>query len=126
MGQPLSILIKPTELQQRLSRVAFAFRGYNITNLGRTAELLAHCAYRSIIQTHLDRASATVSDTIGRRVDLVARVREDKETTLDEYPEAVALIAAMAQAQLECLEQVFAIRYRESRLAFGYSLGEIS
>jgi [acyl-carrier-protein] S-malonyltransferase len=118
--------MKPTDLQQRLPRVAFAFRGYNITNLGRTGELLAHPAYSSIIKEHLDRASTACCEMVGKRVDLVARVRAGKETTLDEYPEAVALIAAMAQAQLACLEQVFDLRYREARLSFGYSLGEIS
>lgn len=118
--------MKPTELHQRITRVAFAFRGYNVTNLGRTAELLEHSSYRSIVQQHLDRASAACADVLGRPVDLAARVRAGNEPTLDEYAEAVALIAGMAQAHLACLEQVFGIPYRRARMAYGYSLGEIS
>ena len=118
--------MKPIELQQRISRVAFAFRGYNITNLGRTVELLAHPLYGPIVQKHLDQASVACAEMIGQHVDLPARVREGRETNLDEYPQAVALIAGMAQAHLACLEGYFNVKYREARLAFGYSLGEIS
>ncbi len=43
-------------LQSRLGRAAFAFRGYNVTNLGRTPELLAHPIYGRIVATHLRAA----------------------------------------------------------------------
>lgn len=118
--------MKPSELRQRLPRVAFTFRGYNITNLGRTAELLAHPAYAPIVRDHLDRASAVCAATIGQPVDLLCRVVEGREMNLDAYPEAVAMIVGMAHAQLACLENCFGVHYRQSRLAYGYSLGEIS
>ncbi len=57
-------------LASRLSTAAFAFRGYNTTNLGRTPELLEHPAYGPIVQRHLDAASATASDVACRRIDL--------------------------------------------------------
>ena len=62
-------------LASRLSTAAFAFRGYNTTNLGRTPELLAHPAYGATVERYLDDASATASDIMGRRIDLAARVR---------------------------------------------------
>jgi [acyl-carrier-protein] S-malonyltransferase len=116
----------PAELRQRLPRAAFAFRGYNVTNLGRTSELLADPRFGPIMREHLDRASAACSETLGRQVDLVARVREGREAELDAYAEAVALVVGVSQAQLACLEQLFDIRYRNAMLAFGYSLGELS
>jgi [acyl-carrier-protein] S-malonyltransferase len=118
--------MNPTLLRQRLSRAAFAFRGYGVTNLGRTAELLAHPRYSAVMGEHLDRASAACAEILGRPVDLSARVREGRETDLDSYAEAVALIVGVSQAQLVCFEQVFGARYRDGKMAFGYSLGEIS
>ena len=38
------------DFRTRLSQAAFAFRGYNITNLGRTPELLAHPAYGRVVE----------------------------------------------------------------------------
>jgi [acyl-carrier-protein] S-malonyltransferase len=123
---PVKTCMNPEVLRQRLPRAAFAFRGYNVTNLGRTAELLAHAKYGLIVSRFLERASAACTSTVGYSVDLAARVREGRETDLDTYAEAVALIVGVSQAQLECLEQLFGIPYRESKMAFGYSLGEIS
>ena len=41
-----------------MDEAAFAFRGYNVTNLGRTPELLEHPAYGPIVEKH---HNATVS-----------------------------------------------------------------
>ncbi len=81
--------------KQRLKATAFVFRGYNITNLGRSSELLAHPAYGPVVEPFLREAGAVCGDVIGRKVDLVQRVRQRQETSLDTYCEAVALIVAM-------------------------------
>jgi len=39
-------------LSERIPDCVLAFRGYNVTNLGRTPELLAHPAYQSIIDRY--------------------------------------------------------------------------
>jgi [acyl-carrier-protein] S-malonyltransferase len=41
---------------ERLGYTAFAFRGYNTTNLGRTSELLAHPAYGPVVERYLVEA----------------------------------------------------------------------
>lgn len=116
----------PLELQHRLTRTAFAFRGYNVTNLGRSAELLTHPQYGPVVRNSLDHASRVCAEMVGRQVDLADRVASRQETTLESYAEAIAIIVAMERAQLECLSQFFAIQYDQSQLSFGYSLGEIA
>jgi [acyl-carrier-protein] S-malonyltransferase len=118
--------IPPAELQDRLANAAFVFRGYNVTNLGRSAELLAHSAYGLTVQHFLRDASEVCSETIGRKVDLVDRVRRNDEPSLEEYTESVAIIVAMELAHLRLLEEFFGIEYSDARLAYGYSLGEIA
>jgi [acyl-carrier-protein] S-malonyltransferase len=113
-------------LADRLTTAAFAFRGYNTTNLGRTAELLAHSAYGPIVDEYLREASAVTSDVVCRHVDLVDRVRRQEETTLASYDEAIALIVAVELAQIKLLEQFFGIAYTGAKLAYGYSLGELT
>lgn len=112
--------------QTRLKTTAFAFRGYNLTNLGRSAELLAHEAYSSVVERWLNDASAICADVVCRPIDLASRVRRHEETTLATYDEAIALIVSMSLAQLELAERFHGIQLRTARLAYGYSLGEIS
>jgi [acyl-carrier-protein] S-malonyltransferase len=114
------------QLKSRIEKSAFAFRGYNVTNLGRSPELLSHSAYGSVVQDHLRRASRVCSETIGKRVDLVQRVRTGRDTTLKTYPEALALVVAMEVAQIELLREFHGIDYKQAELAFGYSLGEVT
>jgi [acyl-carrier-protein] S-malonyltransferase len=116
----------PKALQARLPTAALSFRGYNVTNLGRTAELLAQPAYATTLQRHLREFSVAASEYLGRPVDLLARVRAEQETTLDSYGDAVALIVAAGTAQLELLKECFDIDYHTAKFTFGYSLGEIS
>jgi [acyl-carrier-protein] S-malonyltransferase len=113
-------------LADRLTTTAFAFRGYNTTNLGRTADLLAHRAYGSIVAAHLREASAVASDVVCRRVDLLDRVERRQETDLGSYDEAIALIVAAELAQIQLAEQFFGLEYSKAKLAYGYSLGELS
>ena len=61
-----------------------------------------------------------------RPVDLVAAVLSSDEYGLDRYAEAVALIVAADLAQVELLEEFHGVRFREAKLAYGYSLGELS
>jgi len=112
-------------LSNRVRHAAFAFRGYNVTNLGRTAELLDHPAYGRIVADFLRQGSQVCAETIKRPVDLLARVQERRETRdLDDYPEDVALIVAVEMAQLKLLEEFFGISIKQAKLATGYSLGE--
>ena len=114
------------DLQSRLYNSAFAFRGYNVVNLGRTPELLEVPKYAPVMERYLDAASETCSDMVGRTVDLVARARRREETTLDTYDEAICLIVATEQAQLAILREQFGMDFGDAKLVFGYSLGEIS
>src|SRR5215475_8316880 len=101
----------------RLRQAAFAFRGYNVANLGRTPELLAHPAYGPTVAAVLDEASQTCAAVMGRPVDLLARVRTAQETTdLTTYAEDAALIVAVEIAQIRLLEQFFGIAVGEAKL----------
>jgi [acyl-carrier-protein] S-malonyltransferase len=113
-------------LQTKIATTAFAFRGYNVTNLGRTPELLAHPAYGRTLRRYLQRGSEICSEITGRPTDLVAAVSQRHEYGLDEYAEAVSLIVAADLAQVELLEEFHGVRFREAKLAYGYSLGELS
>ncbi len=111
---------------ERFSSAAVAFRGYNLTNLGKTPQLLAHPAYGPIVERHLRLANTIYCEATGKQFDLVQRVRERRESTLDTFAEDIALIIGAEMAQLELLEQFFGVEYRAARLAVGYSLGEIT
>ncbi len=113
-------------LQSKIGTSAFAFRGYNTTNLGRTPELLAYTAYGPTIRRYLDRASEICEEIVRRPVDLASAVSERREYGLDRYAEAVAMIVAADLAQVELLEKFHGVRFGEAKLAYGYSLGELS
>jgi [acyl-carrier-protein] S-malonyltransferase len=114
------------ELAQQMSHAALAFRGYNVTNLGRSRELLDHGLYGPTVERHLQELSPVTAETLKREVDLVRFVREGKERSLETYGEALSLIVAMEMAQLELLKTHFDIDYSTARLSFGFSLGEIA
>lgn len=116
----------PNELQRQIETTAFAFRGYNVRNLGKTPELLAQPLYRPTLERHLREASVVCASEIGSPVDLVHRVTERSEPDLDHYAEAVALVMAVEFAQIELLQNFFGVNFSESKLAFGYSLGELA
>ncbi len=113
-------------LVDRLGFTAVAFRGYNTTNLGRSTELLEHWVYGPIVKRHLAVVSEICADVVKQKVDLVQRVRENRETTLETYHEALALIVGMELAQLQLAEEFFDIRLNRARMAYGYSLGELA
>src|SRR5438552_894472 len=98
--------------------VALAFRGYNVTNLGRTAEILAHPKLGPAMERRLSSVSVVA-------VDLVAQVRAGQELLLEQYGEALALLLAVEAAQLELLRDVFDVDWRAARFSYGFSLGEV-
>lgn len=114
------------DLQNLWAGAALAFRGYNVTNLGRTPDLLAHPRYGPIVEANLERGSRAHREILDRPCDLVRRVRERRETSLDSYAEALTLIVAVSVAHLEILEQCLGLPPQRTRLSFGYSLGEIT
>lgn len=116
----------PAGLRDKISTAAFAFRGYNVENLGRTPELLAHPAYGPIVEEVFIEAQAICSDALGERVDLLDRVRRQEASTLESFGSDIALICAAELAQIRLLEQFFDIPYKRAKLVFGYSLGEVT
>ncbi len=116
----------PNELQKQIETTAFSFRGYNVRNLGKTPEMLAHPLYGPTMERHLREASDVCASEIGSPVDLVRRVAERSEPDLDHYAEAVALVMAVEFAQIELLQDFFGVHFSEAKLAFGYSLGELA
>ena len=113
------------QLDKLWPHAALAFRGYNTTNLGRTYELLATPAYESYVRGRLEQAGEVCAGLLGRRVDLIARVREAREAPLEEYAEAVALVFATELAQLDLLREVHGVDPTTADMSFGYSLGEL-
>ncbi len=118
--------IRPDLIRDRLATTAFAFRGYNNTNLGRTAELLEHPAYGPTVERFLREDAAVCSDATGRKFDLIGRVRSRRESTPETFAEDIPLILAAERAHIALLKEFFDIDYARTRLAMGYSIGEIT
>ena len=68
-----------------VNEVVLAFRGYNVTNLGRTAELLACDAYSQIILEEFKLFSEICSQYTKESVDLTSFVTAGKEPGLARY-----------------------------------------
>ena len=113
-------------LKNRVGTAAFAFRGYNVTNLGKTPELLKHPAYGPVVEQFLKDASEICAAAIGRRVNLVDRVRRRRGTTRRTYAQALSMIVAVELAQIKLLDEFFGVTFSEAQLACGYSLGEVA
>jgi [acyl-carrier-protein] S-malonyltransferase len=113
-------------LKKRMANSAFTFRGYNITNLGRTPELLAHPDYGPVVRRYLDDASRICTQTTGRKVNLLGRVHRKAKTTLSTYAQDICLIVAVELAQLQILKDLFDISLSDAKLTVGYSLGELT
>ncbi|TWT89911.1 Acyl transferase domain protein [Pseudobythopirellula maris] len=113
-------------LNAHAGSAAYAFRGYNVTNLGRTPELLACPPYRAIVERCLRQAGEACSEATGQRVDLVNRVVRREEADLPHYAEAVAIVFAAELAQIELLREAHGVDFRDGKLALGYSLGELA
>ncbi len=114
------------DLKAEIGQTAISFRGYDVANLGRTAEILNHPTYGPILADELAEASVVASDTLHRPVDLAGYVREGRPTALADFPLDVAMIVAVELGQLRILEEVFGVPVRRAKLSFGYSIGELS
>lgn len=105
---------------------ALAFRGYNVTNLGRTDELIAEPKYEPILVEELQRFSSICSEYVETPVDLIKRVKQQSEPGLEHYAESIALVVAVEVAQMRLLQEVHQIETSQAQVAFGYSLGELT
>jgi [acyl-carrier-protein] S-malonyltransferase len=114
------------ELRSRLKTTALAFRGYNVTNTGLTADLLDHPRFGPVMERHLRAAGAVCADVVKRPIDLVAMARERAPATIETYAENLAFVVGAEQAHVEMLADVLEEPLGRVNLAFGYSLGEVS
>jgi [acyl-carrier-protein] S-malonyltransferase len=113
-------------IAEKITRTALAFRGYDVANLGRSDELLHHPRFGPLVREVLSEVSAVASETLHRPVDLVARVETQAESTLELFPDDVALIVAMELAQVRLLEECFGVEIPSARLSVGYTIGELA
>ncbi|QDU45956.1 hypothetical protein Mal52_44530 [Symmachiella dynata] len=109
-----------------IQSAALAFRGYNVTNMGRSRELLMHPAYGAIVREELKRSSEICAAAIGRPVDLVSDVETNRETSLTTFPDDTALIVGMELAQLRLLKEFYGTDVQNVQLTMGYSVGELA
>ena len=109
-----------------VNEVALAFRGYNVTNLGRTAELLACDAYSQIILEEFKLFSEICSQYTKESVDLTSFVTAGKEPGLERYAESIALVLAVEKAHIRILQQVHEVDTSQASYSCGYSLGELA
>src|SRR5262249_16991391 len=106
------------DLKKQITNAAIAFRGYDITNLGRSHELLEHPVYAPIVRGVLDRASVLCSEVLHQEVDLAERVLAREASLLTTFVEDTATIVAMEVAQIELLKTVFEVPVQEAQLTF--------
>jgi len=123
---PAPRALTAADLRRRIGSAAFAFRGFDVENIGRSAEFLDHPAFGPIVRGVLDRASDLCSEAIHARVDLTAHIQAGPRSTLDFFPEDVATIVAMELAQVAVLEECLGVLTHDARLSFGYSIGELA
>ncbi len=109
-----------------IADTALAFRGYNITNLGRTGELLAVPSYQRIVEDELNRFGTICNEYVDYNVSLVDRVKAQFDLSLEHYEEAISLIMATEVAQIRLLTEIHGVEINQAKLAFGYSLGELT
>ena len=109
-----------------IGEAALAFRGYNTTNLGRTKELIEVPKYAPVVEEELARFGAICSEFVNNPIDLSRRVKYGEEPGLDDYEEAISLIAAVETAHIRLLNEIHEIDTASARLSFGYSLGELA
>jgi [acyl-carrier-protein] S-malonyltransferase len=108
------------------TRIALAFRGYNITNLGRTRELFEDSRYAAYLTAEFKFASRMATEFLEQPVDLIAAARDGVDLADTRYGEAVAFILAVEFAQFAILREICGVATEKCRMAFGYSLGEIA
>ena len=115
-----------TDLKRRIGSSALAFRGYDVSNLGRSVELLEHPKFGPVVNAVLAEASEISSDALKESVDLASYIRIGAPTELANFALDVALIVSMELAQVRLLETFFDVPVRDAKLSFGYSIGELA
>jgi [acyl-carrier-protein] S-malonyltransferase len=126
MSAPARRQVAREDLKKQISTAAIAFRGYDVSNVGRSNELLEHPVYGQIVRTTLESASALCSEALGSKVDLVTRVLRREPSDLSTFVHDIGTVVGMQVAQLRVLEQIFDIPVHQARLSFGHSIGELS
>ncbi|MHC5540465.1 hypothetical protein ACYOEI_19765, partial [Singulisphaera rosea] len=113
-------------LKKRIESTAIAFRGYDVTNLGRSREFVDHEVYGPTVRRTLDHVSGICSEVLHDKVDLAEYIRAGEKTSLTTFPHDIGAIVGMELAQLELLEEFHDVPVRRARFSFGYSIGELS
>ncbi len=116
----------PERLRARINSTALAFRGYDVSNLGRSLELLDHPVYGPRVEELLEEGSQIASEALSKPIDLVQHVRANEPTSLDRFAFDVALIVTMELAQLQLLVEFFDFHSTRVKATFGYSIGELA
>ncbi len=123
---PAAARLTGEDLTKRIGSAAIACRGYDVSNMGRSRELLEHNAYGPLVRRTLEHVSQVSSDALSMNIDLIEHVMAGEPTSLSKFPWDVATIVAMELAQLELLEQFHGVPVHDARFSFGYSIGELS
>src|SRR5436309_1403348 len=71
------------DLKTQITTTVFAFRGYDVTNLGRGPELLEHRVFGPVVRSFLDRASVVCGEVLKAKVDLTGRMLACAPSTLE-------------------------------------------
>ncbi len=108
------------------SKVAVAFRGYNMTNIGRTAELLDHPDVGPHLTKRLTQAQNLFEDLMGENVDYFHILRTGRASTLETYASDLALIVAIELAHWDTLLDLLGEQKENIEVLVGYSLGEVT
>lgn len=108
------------------SKVAVAFRGYNITNIGKTAELLDHPVMGKHLENRLIQAQDYQKELLGETVDYFQVIRSQRPSTLETYTSDVAMIVAIELAHWDTLLDLLGDQKERISVVMGYSLGEVT
>lgn len=112
--------------RKHLKYAALALRGYNITNHGKTKQLLKHSRHGKTLVKYLEQGSQIATKVLEKPVDLLQITQEERFCTLETYAEDLALIIAVELAHVEMLLDDLSANLNECKCLLGYSLGEVA
>lgn len=119
--------MQDTPLLPTGNRIAVAFRGYNISNMGKTAELLTHPFMQDRLHQRLQQADAVCQQVLGLTTNLRQRLLDGTPSSLETYTEDLAMIVAIELAHWDALVELLGPeRHSRIRILTGYSLGEVA
>ncbi len=107
-------------------KLAVTFRGYNITNAGKTAALLDHPLLGQYLDHRLEQADALCSDVINRHTQIRQDLIDERPSDLDTYPADLAMIVAVELAHWDALQELLGEQRSNIKVLVGYSLGEVT